>query len=82
MYMSGVSYRASREISLDALSDGKPKAIMDVAKKTGLTRNQVGCALMLAWRRGLVLRTAKAIYQEERVFKGRSGVARAGLSLK
>ena len=72
--MSGIGYRASREISLDALSDGKPKAIVDVAKKTGLTRNQAGCALMLAWRRGLVLRTANAIYQGERVFKGRNGV--------
>jgi hypothetical protein len=75
MYMSGITYRASREISLDALSDGKPKAIVDVAKKTGLSKNQVGYALMLAWHRGLVLRTAKAIYQEERVFKGRNGVS-------
>jgi len=36
MYMSGVIYRASREISLDALTDGKPKAIVDVAKFTDL----------------------------------------------
>jgi hypothetical protein len=72
--MSGVTYRASREISLDLLSDGKPRSILEVSKKTGLTRSMVCNALGLAWRRGLVLRTAKPCYEQERVNKGRSGL--------
>ena len=54
--MSGISYRASREISLDLLSDGKPRPILEVSKRTGLTRSMVDNALGLAWRRGLVAR--------------------------
>ncbi len=73
--MSGVTYRASREISLDLLADGKPRSVVEVSRATGLTRNQVGNALMLAWRRGLVLRTAAPLLEQERVRKGRGGVS-------
>jgi hypothetical protein len=71
-----VQYCASRERVLDVLADGRPLSTMEASKKTGLTRSQVGNALMLAWRRGLVLRTAEPAYEAERVNKGRAGVSR------
>jgi hypothetical protein len=58
-----VQYSASRERVLDVLAGGKPLSTLEVSKKTGLTRSQVGNALMLAWRRGLVLRTAEPAYE-------------------
>jgi len=54
-----MQYSASRERVLDVLADGKPLSTLEASKKTGLTRSQVGNALMLAWRRGLVLRTTE-----------------------
>ena len=38
-------------------------------------RSQVGNSLKLAWRRGLVLRTAEPIYEAERINKERGGVS-------
>ncbi len=69
-----MEYRASREIVLGALADGKPMGVMEIAKKTRLNRSQAGNALMLAWRRGLVLRTVEPIYGAERINRGRAGV--------
>ncbi len=69
-----MEYRASREIVLGALADGKPMGVMEIAKKTKLNRSQAGNALMLAWRRGLVLRTVEPIYEAERINRGRAGV--------
>ena len=71
-----MEYSASRERVLDALAGGGPRSCMEVSRKTGLTRSQAGNALMLAWRRGLVLRTAEPVYEAERINRGRAGVSR------
>jgi len=70
-----VEYRPSREILLHFLADGRARSIRDLYKSTGMTRSQVGNSLILAWHRGLVLRTASPIYEAEKVRKGRDGVS-------
>jgi hypothetical protein len=70
-----VSYRNTREMIMASLKDVKPKTIREISKDTGLSRSQIGHSLMLAWRRGLILRTAKPVYEVERVNKGRGGVS-------
>jgi predicted transcriptional regulator len=70
-----MSYRNTREMIMASFKDAKPKTIREIAKDTGLSRSQIGHSLMLAWRRGLILRTAKPIIEAERVNKGRGGVS-------
>lgn len=70
-----MSYRNTREMIMASLKDVKPKTIREISKDTGLSRSQIGHSLMLAWRRDLILRTAKPVYEAERVNKGRGGVS-------
>jgi len=68
-------YHPTRDLVLATLADGKPKASREILNAHGLSRSQVYNALLLAWKRGLILRTDKPLYQHERVFKGRAGVS-------
>ena len=65
----------SRATILAALVNGSPKSCREIMKETGLSRNQVYCALDRCWRRRLVLRTSRPIHAQERVFKGRGGLS-------
>jgi len=57
------------------LSEGSPRSCLEVANRTGLSRGQTGNALLLAWRRGLILRTSKPVYESEKVSRGRAGAS-------
>jgi len=65
----------SRAIILAALVNDGSMSCRKLVRETGLSRNQVYCALYRCWRRGLVLRTRRPILSHERVFKGRGGVS-------
>jgi len=67
-------YKPTQELVLATLSCGDPRSCREVMEETGLNRAQVYNALYRCWRTGLVLRTRDAIYERERVFKGRAGV--------
>jgi hypothetical protein len=70
-----VTYSRSGDLVLAALSDGVPRSSREVVDLTGLNRAQVTAALSRCWRRGLVLRTRDAIYEHQRIFRGRSGIS-------
>ena len=65
--------RTEREV-LVALSDGKPRSLMDLAKQTGLTSKRIGSALYRLWNKGAILRTEKPTYEALRAFKARAGI--------
>jgi hypothetical protein len=54
--------------------DGRPRSSREVAMATGLSMGAVWGALNDYWRKGLLLRTEKPIYEASAVFKGRAGV--------
>jgi len=60
---------------LAVLFEDAPKSSRVIMRETGLSRGSVAMALNRLWRGGRVLRTAEAIYESERVFKGRAGVS-------
>jgi hypothetical protein len=60
---------------LDALDDHQPKSLRDIVKATSLSSSSAYNSLFLCWKKGLVLRTKKPIYQFERIFKGRGGIS-------
>ncbi|MFQ6077456.1 MAG: hypothetical protein ACE5Z5_15230, partial [Candidatus Bathyarchaeia archaeon] len=68
-------YRPTRDLVLSVLSDGVPRSCRELVEETGSSRSQVYSCLFRCWRRGLVLRTEKTVYEHERVFKGRAGVS-------
>ena len=72
--MAKGSYRPSRLLVLSALGDHEPKSYRQIAEATGLKGASAHGALYRCWKRGLILRTAKPIYEHERIFKGRGGV--------
>lgn len=69
-------YQPSRSLILSILSDGSPKSSRGILESSNLTEGQVYNSLLLSWKRGLILRTPKPLYQQERVFKGRAGTSR------
>jgi len=71
----GLKRRPSRRLILAVLSDGKPKSSREIQKATGLSGSAVNNSLLLCWKRGLILRTKKPLYEHERIFKGRGGVS-------
>lgn len=65
----------TRERVLAALFEDTPKSSRVIMRETGLSRGSVAMALNRLWRGGRVLRTAEAIFETERIFKGRAGVS-------
>jgi hypothetical protein len=61
---------------LAALADGEPKTHRELVRATGLSEAAVWSALARAWRKGLVMRTAKPIYEVAKFFKGRGGISK------
>jgi len=59
---------------LSVLSDGKPRSQRDLVRETGLSAKSVEGALYRLWRKGVILRTERPIYEVEKVFRGRAGV--------
>ena len=72
--MAKGSYKPSRSLVLSALGDHEPRSYRQIAEATGLRGASAHGALYRCWKRGLILRTAKPIYEHERIFKGRGGV--------
>ena len=66
----------SRELILAALGDHKPRSLREIVKATGLSKSAAYNSLFICWERGLVLRTKQPLYEYERIFKGRVGLAR------
>jgi len=65
--------KVSRRRVVGALFEGTPRSVREIAAETGLSGGAAGMALSRAWRAGLVLRTAEAVCESERVFRGRAG---------
>jgi len=61
---------------LSVLGDYKPKSAREIVRATGLSWASVYCCLSRCWKRGLILRTEKLIYESERVFRGKGGLSR------
>jgi len=70
----GLKRRPSRKLVLAVLADGKPRSSREVQKAAGLSASAANNALILCWKRGLVLRTKRPLFERERIFKGRAGV--------
>jgi len=70
----GLKRRPSRKLVLAVLADGRPRSSRDVQKAAGLSASAANNALILCWKRGLVLRTKRPLFERERIFKGRAGV--------
>ena len=62
----------TRERVLTALFEDTPKSSRVIMRETGLSRGSVAMAINRLWRGGRVLRTAEAIFETERIFKGRA----------
>ena len=60
---------------LDALRDDKPKSHREIVKASRLSGSSAYNSIFTCWKRGLVLRTKKPIYEFERIFKGRAGIS-------
>jgi len=58
---------------LGALFEGTPLCLREIMAETRLSSSAAGMALYRAWKAGLVLRTAEAVCETERVFRGRAG---------
>ncbi len=63
----------SRKQILSVLGDHKPK-LREIVKATRISRSATYNALAACWKKGLVLRTKKSIYEFEKIFKGRAGM--------
>jgi len=61
---------------LAVLSDGKPKSHREIVEATGLNNNAVWSALKRCWRKGLIFRSEKPLYEPYKTFKGRAGIRR------
>jgi hypothetical protein len=53
--------------------DGKPKSARDIINATGIDEKTVSHMLSNLWRKHLILRTDKPLFESSRQFKGRAG---------
>jgi hypothetical protein len=58
---------------LTALADGKPKSARDIINVTGIDEKTISHLLSNLWRKHLILRTDKPLFEYSRQFKGRAG---------
>jgi hypothetical protein len=58
---------------LTALADGKPRSARDVVTTTGIDEKTVFHLLSNLWRKRLILRTDKPLFEYNKQFKGRAG---------
>jgi len=66
---------STRSLVLAELAENVPKSQREIVKATGLSGKAVYSALFLCWKKGLILRTKEPMYESERIFKGRGGIA-------
>jgi len=65
----------SRDGVLRVLFEHSPLSCREIVKRSGLSRSQVDNVLYRCWREGYVLRSRDAVYERERVFRGRAGAS-------
>ncbi len=53
----------TERLILSVLSDGKPRSQRELVQETGLGAKSVEGALYRLWRKGVILRTEKPIYE-------------------
>ncbi|MEP0826735.1 MAG: hypothetical protein HRF40_14770, partial [Nitrososphaera sp.] len=58
---------------LTALADGRPKSARDVVTTTGIDEKTISHLLSNLWRKHLILRTDKSLFEYNKQFKGRAG---------
>src|SRR5690606_6548154 len=58
---------------LTALADGKPKSARDIINITGIDEKTISHLLSNLWRKHLILRTDKPLFEYIKQFKGRAG---------
>lgn len=58
---------------LTALADGRPKSARDVVNATGLDEKTISHLLSNLWRKHIILRTYKPLFEYNKQFKGRAG---------
>ena len=61
---------------VSVLSDGQPRTSRQVAEATGMKGTSIWRPLHECWRRGLILRTEKPIYERFETFRGRRGFSK------
>jgi len=65
-----------REKLFEAMKDGSPKSAKELLKQTRLVERKVWDLLYYWWKRGVLLRSEKPLFENQAVFKGRGGVRR------
>ena len=65
----------TRDAILSILSMEEPKSHRRILRETGLSPSAVWNCLRRCWQGGFVLRTRKAVYESEKVFRGRAGTS-------
>lgn len=58
---------------LTALADGKPKSARDIINTTCIDEKAISHLLSNLWRKQLILRTDKPMFEYSKQFKGRAG---------
>lgn len=58
---------------LTALADGKPKSARDIINVTGIDEKTISHLLSNLWRKRLILRIDKPLFEYSKQFKGRAG---------
>lgn len=58
---------------LTALADGKPKSARDIINFTGIDEKTISHLLSNLWRKHLILRTDKPLFEYSKQFKGKAG---------
>lgn len=69
-------YGETERTLIAVLSDGRPRSFREFVKESNLTVKQVEGALYRLRTNARILRTEKPVYEENRAFKGRSGIRR------
>ncbi|MEP0826233.1 MAG: hypothetical protein HRF40_12180, partial [Nitrososphaera sp.] len=58
---------------LTALADGKPKSAKEIVSTTRIDEKAISHLLSNLWRKHLILRTDKPLFEYSKQFKGRAG---------
>jgi hypothetical protein len=71
-----VSWHPTRSKIIEALSDGKPKSSIEIARSTGIKNSAVWAALGRCWHKNLILRSNVPLVESHSTFKGRNGLTK------
>jgi len=76
VYLVTNFWHPSTSLIIEALSDGKPKSSMEIARLTGMKNSAVWAALGRCWQKNLILRSKVQLMVCHNNFKGRNGLTK------